>query len=454
MKKILSSVFTPPIISIILLIVLFGIIGKFEDFRKDPYVWATIILGILSSWLLFWFHKKYNSEKPLNYIPNIWTGLGVFFTFVVIWKELSAVGGKNLDEQFIKTLITKVTSAFSTSIVGVCNSLIFSIWIKYILAEKENKEQKNNPEESPENILNNLYKNNVEILDLLQNIHTEQKSTKEVFNDKLEYLTEIQLEQSNNFKDIEKNKENTLDYIRIGVENFSKDFHNKLMSLLNNLEEDLKENSSKITQKNIEDTEKNLANLNIELNKIMKNNLQELMNVNKNELDTTLQEIQNAGKNSKDFLDNIAKNMQTTSQNTQEKFEDLSKSIQNFDTKIQETTSNVLEKNVKRLEKMFDRIEEWQKTVKIDLEEVNNQFAETVEQQTNFNDVNKNVLNEVKKQLESIENLREEVANLANNIGKYDEDMKKMESRINDIGNTITELDKIKNVLNLLNTKN
>lgn len=126
----------------------------------------VLIAGILATlMLLFLYYLKLKSRPLLNYIPNIWTSLGILGTFIsIVWslewfsrKESILQDGENS----IRFLIESLAPAFWTSIIGICGAIATSILIKIIYAIEDKNEQQTFATEvgsdiSPERLLNRI----------------------------------------------------------------------------------------------------------------------------------------------------------------------------------------------------------------------------------------------------------------------------------------------------------
>lgn len=92
---------------------------------------VTILLIIL-------YYRWVKSKQLLNYIPSIWTSLGILGTFIAIYKTLSAGNTNTLSD--VDTLVRNIIPAFTTSIYGILGAILTSIAIKLIYASEEKNE--------------------------------------------------------------------------------------------------------------------------------------------------------------------------------------------------------------------------------------------------------------------------------------------------------------------------
>jgi ABC-type transporter Mla subunit MlaD len=91
------------------------------------------ILAVIITLFLWSRRKSQNGRDLLSYIPNVWTSLGILFTFIAIVGSLSKID-KNID---IIDLVKNIIPAFITSIIGIIGAICSSILIKIFTKEDE-----------------------------------------------------------------------------------------------------------------------------------------------------------------------------------------------------------------------------------------------------------------------------------------------------------------------------
>lgn len=101
----------------------------------------TIILTaicIITSWYLSYCidknYNKFKSRQLLSYKPTVWTSIGILGTFISIVYSLWTLNG---DFKDVQLLISNISPAFITSIIGVTGSIYNSYKIKAIYAKEE-----------------------------------------------------------------------------------------------------------------------------------------------------------------------------------------------------------------------------------------------------------------------------------------------------------------------------
>ena len=126
---------------------------------------SVFILGlVMTVAFIVVYYTKLKSKQLLNYLPNVWTSLGILGTFIAIvyslndLQEQSKTQENKLDEYIIEPtnqiislddsqrddkknteidvykLIEDIAPAFITSIIGILGAILTSILIKIIYA--------------------------------------------------------------------------------------------------------------------------------------------------------------------------------------------------------------------------------------------------------------------------------------------------------------------------------
>lgn len=105
---------------------------------------SVLALGLIST-LIFGalYFTKFKSKQLLNYLPNVWTSLGILGTFIAIVYSLEDLQNSSSGNEInVIGLIEDIAPAFITSIIGICGAIITSIAIKIIYAIEEKKDRK------------------------------------------------------------------------------------------------------------------------------------------------------------------------------------------------------------------------------------------------------------------------------------------------------------------------
>lgn len=104
---------------------------------------SVLALGLISTLVfLVLYFTKLKSKQLLNYLPNVWTSLGILGTFIAIVYSLEDLQNSSSGNEInVIGLIEDIAPAFITSIIGICGAIITSITIKIIYAIEEKKEE-------------------------------------------------------------------------------------------------------------------------------------------------------------------------------------------------------------------------------------------------------------------------------------------------------------------------
>lgn len=70
----------------------------------------------------------------LNYIPTVWTSLGILGTFVTI---VYVLGDGTMVWSDINEMVKRISPAFETSIIGIIGAILTSIIAKMIYAKED-----------------------------------------------------------------------------------------------------------------------------------------------------------------------------------------------------------------------------------------------------------------------------------------------------------------------------
>ena len=147
---------------------------------------SVLALGLISTLVfLVLYFTKLKSKQLLNYLPNVWTSLGILGTFIAIVYSLEDLQNSSSGNEInVIGLIEDIAPAFITSIIGICGAIITSIVIKIIYAIEEKKEERIYADTvggniSPELMLDRINRS----IEKLINVTTQQESNIKSFLD-------------------------------------------------------------------------------------------------------------------------------------------------------------------------------------------------------------------------------------------------------------------------------
>lgn len=156
---------------------------------NDELNLIVILIGLLiTSVFLILYFTKLRSKQLLNYVPNVWTSLGILGTFIAIVVSLDSSGTSSLSD--VDTLVKNIIPAFTTSIIGIIGAVVCSIAVKIIYAYEEKEEDELyrktvGNEKSPELILNDI---KVSLLQLIKVSQNQEVNIKSFLNDYMHQL--------------------------------------------------------------------------------------------------------------------------------------------------------------------------------------------------------------------------------------------------------------------------
>ena len=134
---------------------------------------AVFALGLACTLWLWQYSRKKDSRQLRNYVPTIWTSLGILGTFVSI---VYALTGKGVNLQNINQLVMSIVPAFETSIIGISGAIISSICAKIAYARedyKADKEYRDQYKGTPEEHIGDINEHIKRLLDVTQSQHKE-----------------------------------------------------------------------------------------------------------------------------------------------------------------------------------------------------------------------------------------------------------------------------------------
>jgi len=418
----------------------------------SSYANLFTLASIIAYFLIFFFTKN---SKIISTIPSFCTGIGVFFTFVVLYdnlaiQEIQINNSSELTSDFAG-LIKKLTSAFSTSIIGVGSSLILNPLVKWRIEKIEKYIFTNGrtPQviaalnSHPHELLYQLQEK-IEMLNVsinqLQGNEGEKKNLSDVYNILNSFST------------------NTIKRVNELFENLGRNLDERISSLSGNAIEDAKANVESINAQFIESTSKVLKENSQFLSQLVetqKNSASESA-TNLSKIQTELlQRISFFEEKSKIMMDSInqsfGESVQTMGNTYKEEAKEIKKvyenvysSVQEMETKIQEQSQLILNQHLSKLEASFQKLEDFQLAAQNNLETTTAKFAKAVNQYEDTRDNNIELGNKIQSQIESIDNLSEQSKRLLEQWSKMNASVEELEDHVAKVNNTITHFNEIK----------
>jgi len=410
-----------------------------------PYISALIVL-ILGGVYTFLVVKNKN-ESLIQYIPQVWTAFGVLGTFIALfynlgvkelpYKEIEAAGRitKEID---IEKLISNLTSAFSTSIVGILGSIVSSAFIKWKYDLKKTDGPKKWDQKDERELL----------FDIVNVLISSQEKNDYILDNLNNNIKDIKDNIAGNIADLinkfEENLENHLK--KIGSESLEKTI--QLTSVFNSQYQtqlkELIENNQNIFNRSVEQSGHKLSELTTQMQERVSEAMIEFSKaVEKFQLSTDNMNklFENYINSTKEGFDDVSNKFNETAKNIQE---NTTQSINNFSTELNQVTgkyketletlnnkiitdtTKLLSDNVSILRDSFAKLEEYQINAQQTLEQTTDKFRETVE---NYEEMQTN-------EKESINLLKDNIKKMNLLVNDHD----RLIQNISDITNPLPEL--------------
>jgi uncharacterized protein YukE len=138
----------------------------------------------------------------------------------------------------------------------------------------------------------------------------------------------------------------------------------------------------------------------------------------------------------------------------QNQFERINKRFEGLDEQLQQTTQDILNNNLEKLEKAFDVLSEIQTNSINRLDESTKQFNAAIHTYESLQDHQYRVLERVQHQIVLLNKLQEKADNLLEHWDGQEDRMVEVRNRVADIANTIHELQNIKDSLATIAPRN
>lgn len=340
---------------------------KFQDYISKDHI-STILLFLMIGFGTLISVCSWGKENKMQNIPTMWTSLGILGTFIslyIAFKDGDLLNGTgNIKNDDIKKLISILSGAFSTSIVGVIYSQVYSI----ILRNKDDKrcDDKDCYSVPPEQ---NLYEINYFIKYLCE--------ITEKFNNKIpkeEYLKEIRdnIKELNDKVNVEvgvlsKEFKSTMKVVERSLVSSTKSINEKTLSMTVDKAEDFRkllENISRVfedvAKSNSENYNKKFESLQIKLFESM------------SEMTTSLD---NNLKNINEKLElSINKSLEGNIKNV----EKVSNEVLSLSDVVQNEFHSSIDKNIEHSKKTYDAIEKNSLNVLNKLNEISEESSKKV----------------------------------------------------------------------------
>lgn len=384
----------------------------------NPWVSAVIVLALGLAYTLRIFRtNRWQSPRYAGFLPQFWTGLGILGTFIALFVQLGILG---VDANDIPGLIKQLSSAFSTSVVGLFGSIVVSMYIRKRQFEQDQITEKQEwAKQAPEELLYKIMLSSLNVEEHLKSAWAEEKQLQ----------TQGLIEQQVMFKQWGEN-----------LDTMTANMTNDFSRLLNGLEGSLGRKLNSLSDTTMQQWQaginqmlgefseegKRLLGENTETKKELLDNQRELT---ESISDTFLKLQESLKEYAKDSKDAIAVSSQEVAQK--------------FNTSIKE----MIEVHSGTLEGMFERMQEWQATSKQALEQTTTSFREAVNQYRDFKNEEEAVLQHIREQMTIWEQLLGNQSVLLTTVEQHHERIDGISAMMEDTAQAVSKLSEIKRYL-------
>jgi uncharacterized membrane protein len=389
----------------------------------DPIGWynlltLTIIIfysAIVS--VLVWLFFK-NDRRLLNTMPNVSISVGLFFTFLVLYRHLSQFEVETGTEPLVE-LIRKMSAAFSTSILGLFSSIVLNFLIKMYISYSDREKVKDAEylQVSPQKLLYEIHLSGKQLA-----------ASSLIVNEQLPRINE------------------RLSGIDIKMNDLSSEVSGEIRTFLIEVRENIEAILKSIAEDSTRGTRELITQINADFLsttlQLIKDN-QELL---RNYLAELLQELKGSLDN---FSESYKDELSTLYRATAEMKEGLRASRDDFHTE----TKRIMNEHLEHLESTFKGLDTLQKASAMNLEETTRAFSDSVEQYRELSSEQQKMLAEVRKEFNNLEVVVKRIDVMLSQEDLFLESVQKMQNRIADIGNTIIQLQALNESLQELLSK-
>jgi predicted transcriptional regulator len=433
---------------------------------KEPTnIWVIGLCFLIPPVILFLSRRNLNSPI-VQFIPGLCTAIGIMFTFGIIYQTLGINDDlfKNNEIASLKQVVNTLSLKFSCSLIGVLSSVFWSIVIKGIISFLESRAQKRNEwlKRDPQELLWSLDQNFMEMI--------------KEYKYNTDFISRAIYDSSDHTKEV-------LNRILKLLEGFDQKTGESLKKTFEDLKSALAKNVANVSQKAMEDLQESISDVNKEflettqgMNATNQEEFGKMLGTSIDTLSRTLSKLDEIGDNIRMAMEKtqedaengtmaVARGFETSSDTIKGSVSDLMDSIQNqferinkrfegLDEQLQQTTQDILNNNLEKLEKAFDVLSEIQTNSINRLDESTKQFNAAIHTYESLQDHQYRVLERVQHQIVLLNKLQEKADNLLEHWDGQEDRMVEVRNRVADIANTIHELQNIKDSLATIAPRN
>jgi predicted transcriptional regulator/uncharacterized protein YukE len=384
----------------------------------------------------------------------------VIYNTLYVHRELFS----DLSEEALKSIVPELSAKFSCSLIGVFFSLLWNLIIKsgITIDEANAKKQKEWLQKDPEEMLWSLDQNFAEMIKEYQ------------YN--TAFISKAICISSDHNKKV-------LESILKLLEEFDQKTGESLKKTFEDLKSALAKNVANVSQKTMRDLKESISDVNKEflattqgMNASNQEEFGKMLGASIDTLSRTLSKLDEIGANIRVAMEKTQEDAENgtkavtegfrTSSDTikgsvselmnsiQNQFEQINKRFEGLDEQLQQTTQDILNNNLEKLEKAFGVLSEIQTNSINRLEESTKQFNASIHNYEALQDHQYGVLERVQHQIVLLKKLQEKADNLLEHWDGQEDRMVEVRNRVADIANTIHELQNIKDSLAAIAPRN
>lgn len=437
----------------------------------DAY-WNLIAIGAILIYSLIFLRSK--KPKILNTIPGFCTGIGVLFTFIVLYVEIQGNPEKFLgDNSLLQNLVIDLTAAFSTSIIGIFFSLVLSPIVKNKIDRLEKKELGNSAKLHPQILMQEMIiafnKNNDLLQKLSEGISEKFKETLDQNTRIHQTLIDTQTESIGFHNTSTANQSNIIESVNGLIATINSEIGQIFTELANKLETATGELSTNTIAQATEDAqrvseeflktakdvlEKSGSEITAatEANQAKLQDIFDKMEILGKAINAQIQATDQKAEKSVEAInegidrsvDKMTGHFKGEAEKLAASFGQINQTIQSFNDTLQAATKEVIDDNLELLNESFEKIKEYNETSQTKLKEATEKFADAVNEYEKAKGENGTIAKDISAQLQENIQLRLAMESLLERWKKLTDDVVSIQNRVADIGNAISELNGIR----------
>lgn len=431
----------------------------------NHYFLAVSSVAILYSIIMWVGFRK--SSRMLQSIPGFCMGVGILVTFYNMYDVFHGLNQQSINQLATQDLIREISSAFLGSLAGIFFGLIQTPFIKGRVDKIERTYEMSKPD--PYNSLESIVENTLSNNQLLQNLINNVTQGAEMNERNWEAQRNIAQQMLNNInysiedlKDITRERlNNTNDSIKkmsIGAARFLIRFQaqsNQLNTeLITNFIDSLNNKLAELSGEAMVNALKNIQVVQERFN----NTLEQFQTQNNAMLEqlraSSAEQLTNHSQIIEGSMNQINETMRNMDENLSQRAEEIISARQEELSTVFNNTIDILRVRVENLSNIFTQLEESRQRTETLLSDVTNKFADAVENFNGNNDQVSDLLAEMRSQFNELVSLRDNAGNLVEACENIAGGVDGLRNRIQEINNVVTQLDGIKENLNLLVVRN